>query len=182
MPLPPYLQLPMDFSKNFPMNSWKFYLLKYYEKAYKTDTKYSIGIWEDPAKYPLDLIWLNSSYHSENNLEWKVLTYILWSCYDDHSRYTLDSHGCAPISISTLSMTIGFVEDGWILDAGDKALEAEIKISGKYPELEVTISDEGHIKVRRSDSTKDYIEIGKDIIALLEAAETILKAEGKAVS
>lgn len=180
LPLPQAMELPEDLAKKFSMNDWKYYLLKYSAKAYKTDTSYSIGIWEDRDKYPLDLIWLNSSRHSENNLEWKMLTYILWKCYEDHIFYALDNHGCSPINITKISMTIGFVKDGWILDAGDKAADAEIKISGKYPELELTRPADGLIKIRRGDSSKDYIEIGQDIITLLEPAEPATKAEGEA--
>ena len=46
-------------------------------------------VWDDFSKYPLDLILLNSSQHSEGNLEWMMMTFLLMNVLADNEKYYL---------------------------------------------------------------------------------------------
>ena len=154
--------------KEFDKESdWQYYVAKYPEASNFDFTSYGIGTWDDKEHWPLDLILLNSSYHSKDNLEWKMLNRIVWSKLGGDNRlYQLDNHGSRPIEINRVSTTINFANNSWeIMSELDVPAIINIiqGIDCKYNDDEgyyyVTFLDKKHIM--------DYVELGVKLAKLL---------------
>jgi len=152
---------------------WQYYIAKYPKESTHQGTRYGIGVWDDFSKYPLDLILLNSSQHSEGNLEWMMMTYLLMKVLKDGEggdRYYLDEHGCHPISMESGS-AIQFKHGKWLIECSK---DISSIIQEKYPNLSIE-SEDGKITVDFGDSNYnwDYIELGKKLVEILEGANEI---------
>lgn len=168
------IEIPEDFSKLedsykiFDIKDWKYYQSKYRSRCFRDYARYGIGVWDDKENYPLDLIMLNSSQHSKANLEWMMLTHILWTLYEDHNKYQLDDHGCSPILLTHAGSSIGFGKGKWNIET---ELDIIPSIHNKYPNWNVSQEDKKIITVDFGDDIDgvDYIEMGQQIIALIES-------------
>ena len=102
--IPENFSLLDDSYKNFSSKDWKYYMAKYRSRCFRENSRYGIGVWNNLKEYPLDIIMLNSSQHSESNLEWMMLTNILWTILGNNNVYRLDDHG--RVEIETIQFLI----------------------------------------------------------------------------
>lgn len=172
MPLPSGFLLPEKLCKHFDIRDWKYYIAKYPIQSTHQWTRYGIGVWDDFTKYPLDLILLNSSQHSEGNLEWMMMTFLLNNVLANSEKYYLDEHGCHPISIKKCASAIQFKHGKWLIESGKDLVPT---ISIKFPNLIVEKAEDEKIIVDFGDDNYglDYIELGQKLVKLLEDAEDI---------
>lgn len=153
---------PNQFDK---FSDWKYYVTKYPNESNRENTHYGMAIWDDRATYPLDMILLNSSYHSENYLEWMMMTYLLYNKIDKGISCSLDPHGCHPIQIHTNS--IGFKNGGWKVYT-DSNLTS--KLAGRTDILITPYSPNEYSITLTSSAALDYdyIDLGIDLVELLK--------------
>lgn len=172
MPFPDALPEPCDSCKRFDIKDWKYYIAKYPEQSTHQWTRYGIGVWDDCKAYPLDLVLLNSSQHSEGNLEWMMMTFLLHNVLADSEKYYLDEHGCRPISIKKSASAIQFKHGKWLIECSKDLLPT---ITTKYPDLIVEKTEDEKITVDFGDSHNDldYIELGQKLVELLEESNAI---------
>ena len=167
MPLPSEFLPSETLWTQFDIKDWKYYVAKYPTESTHQCTRYGIGVWDDFSNYPLDLILLNSSQHSENNLEWMMMTFLLKNVLSDDEKYYLDEHGCRPISIKQNASAIQFKHGKWLIECCKDVVPI---ITDRYPNLEVGKTEDKKVTVDfGSDNCgMDYIELGKMLIKLLE--------------
>jgi hypothetical protein len=172
MPLPSKFLTTEDLCKHFDIRDWKYYIAKYPEQSTHQWTRYGIGVWDDFSKYPLDLILLNSSQHSEGNLEWMMMTYLLKNVLADNEKYYLDEHGCSPISILRSASAIQFKHGKWLIECSKDLIPA---IKSKYPDLITSKTEDEKITVDFGDKNDslDYIDLGRMLVALIEEVDVI---------
>ena len=173
MPIPSDFLAPEELCKHFDIRDWKYYIAKYPIKATHQWTRYGIGVWDDFTKYPLDLILLNSSQHSEGNLEWMMMTFLLNNVLDDNEKYYLDEHGCHPISVKESASAIQFKHGKWLLESNNDLVST---IKERFPGLIVEKTEDGKVTVDFGDSNYglDYIELGQKLVWLLEEAPAVI--------
>lgn len=115
-----------DFTKN-PPETWRFYAQKYAKEitvAYRAiDYGYmyfnsvsATNPFDDRAPY-LDVMVLQSSYFSQNNVAWKMMHYILHERCKDKYHMFLYHMGGAPIMLPKISSDaiLDMQSDGWHL-------------------------------------------------------------------
>jgi len=173
MPLPQEFLASDELCKRFDIRDWKYYIAKYPKKSTNQGTRYGIGVWDDFANNPLDLVLLNSSQHSEGNLEWMMMTFLLKNVLADDEKYYLDEHGCHPISIKKSASAIQFKHGKWLLESSNDLYPV---IKGRYPDLKVEKTEEGKVTVDFGNNNfgLDYIELGQKLVELLEGVNVIL--------
>lgn len=147
-------------------SDWKYYVAKYPNESNRENTHYGMAVWDDHAKYPLDMILLNSSYHSENYLEWMMMTYLLYNKIGkDTIPCSLDPHGCHPIQIHTNS--IGFKNGGWQVYS-DSNLTS--KLAGRK-DVQITPNSLNEYSITLTQFAApyyDYIDLGMELVDLLK--------------
>lgn len=170
MPLPSDFLTPEELCKHFDIRDWKYYLAKYPIQSTHQWTRYGIGVWDDYTNYPLDLILLNSSQHSEGNLEWMMMTFLLKNVLEDNEKYGLDEHGCSPISIKKSAAAIQFKHGKWLIESSKDIVPA---ITTKFPNLIVEKTEDEKITIDfgASNYDLDYIELGQELIKILEQTD-----------
>lgn len=167
MPLPDALLNPSDSCKRFDIKNWKYYIAKYPEQSTHQWTRYGIGVWDDFSKYPLDLIILNSSQHSEGNLEWMMMTFLLKNILNNDEKYHLDVHGCHPISIKKTASAIQFKQGKWLIECSNNLIQG-IKEQLSNFSIEEIGDNKISIDFGSEDCDLDYIELGLKLVRLLE--------------
>ena len=176
MPLPSDFLSTEELCKKFDINDWRYYVAKYPQESNADWTKYGIGVWENIDEYPLDLILLNSSAHSEGNLEWMMMTRLLWVLMGNNDKYMLDGHGCQPILMTNCgASTIQFKKDKWFVHSQPgtiKAIEDKCQncrnciISEKNEE---SIAVALLVESEPVEPKIDYIDLGRKLIAIIES-------------
>jgi len=176
MPLPVDLLAPEELCKHFKISDWRYYIAKYPMQSTHQWTRYGIGVWDDFTKYPLDLVILNSSQHSEGNLEWMMMTFLLKNVLADNEKYDLDDHGCHPISIKKSASAIQFKHGKWLIESSKDMVSA---ITAKFPDLIVEKTEDEKVTIDFGDNNYglDYIELGQELVGLLEEANVISAEE-----
>lgn len=170
MPLPSGFLVPEELCKHFGINDWKYYIAKYPIQSTHQCTRYGIGVWDDFSKYPLDLILLNSSQHSEGNLEWMMMTFLLNNVLADSEKYYLDEHGCHPISIKKSASAIQFKHGKWLVECSKDLVPT---IAEKLPGIIIEKAEEEKIIIVDFGDDNyglDYIELGQKLVELIEEA------------
>ncbi|MDO4510321.1 MAG: DUF262 domain-containing protein [Bacteroidales bacterium] len=154
--------------KRFKIDQWQYYHAKYKSRCFREGTRYGIGVWDDYDAFPLDLAMLNSSQHSEANLEWRMMTHILWTMYDDHNKYRLDDHGCSLMVLTEYNSAIGFKEGKWVVETKQDIMS---HITSEYPKWSIEKDDNQKfiIGLTEDDQSMDYIELGQKIISIIES-------------
>lgn len=167
------IELPENFSNlkdnnKFCIDDWKYYHVKYTNYCLREKTRYGMGVWDDKEKYPLDLIILNSSQHSKNNLEWMMLTNILWNLIKTDNSYQLDDHGCNPILLTKSASSIGFYKGKWNIET---MLDIVPVIKEKHPDWILQKSENEQVITVNfdKDNNMDYVEMGKELISIIES-------------
>ena len=166
MPIPSYLLPSEELCKHFDIRDWRYYIAKYPMQSTHQWTRYGIGVWDDFSKYPLDLILLNSSQHSEGNLEWMMMTFLLMNVLADNEKYYLDEHGCSPISIKKSASAIQFMHGKWLIECSKDIVPT---ITDNFPSLSIEKTGDEKITVDFGDSDYglDYIELGLKLVEIL---------------
>ena len=168
------IEIPKDYSeiddyyKMFSLKDWKYYQAKYQNRCFREYARYGIGVWDNQKEYPLDLVMLNSSQHSDANLEWMMLTNILWTLYDDHNIYQLKDLGCKPILLTQCASTIWFCHGKWHIET---LLNIVPSILSEHPDW-IIEQEEGNkmsVDFGGNDEGMDYIEMGQYLIACVES-------------
>lgn len=169
MPIPSYLLPSEELCKHFDIRDWRYYIAKYPMQSTHQWTRYGIGVWDDFSKYPLDLILLNSSQHSEGNLEWMMMTFLLMNVLADNEKYYLDEHGCSPISIKKSASAIQFMHGKWLIECSKDIVPT---ITDNFPSLSIEKTGDEKITVDFGDSDYglDYIELGLKLVEILDEA------------
>ena len=169
MPIPSYLLPSEELCKHFDIRDWRYYIAKYPMQSTHQWTRYGIGVWDDFSKYPLDLILLNSSQHSEGNLEWMMMTFLLMNVLADNEKYYLDEHGCHPISIKKSASAIQFMHGKWLIECSKDIVPT---ITDNFPSLSIEKTGDEKITVDFGDSDYglDYIELGLKLVEILNEA------------
>ena len=172
MRLPSDFLTPEELCKHFDIRDWKYYIAKYPMQSTHQWTRYGIGVWDDFSKYPLDLILLNSSQHSESNLEWMMMTFLLKNILADNEKYYLDEHGCHPISIKESASAIQFKHGKWLIESNKDLVP---NITAKFPDLIVKKIEDEKVTIDFGDNNYglDYIELGRKLVELLEECNAI---------
>ena len=172
MPFPSEFLSPEVLCKQFDIKDWKYYIAKYPMQSTHQCTRYGIGVWDNFSKYPLDLILLNSTQHSEGNLEWMMMTFLLKNVLADNEKYYLDEHGCHPLSIKESASAIQFKHGKWLIESS-KDLVPTIKV--KFPGLIIEKTEDEMVAIDFDDSNYglDYIELGQKLVELIETTKAI---------
>lgn len=167
MPVPAELKSPEEKCLEFSIRDWKYYVAKYPFESNRDYTRYGMGVWDNRDKNPLDLIILNSSQHSENNLEWMMMTNILWNRLGNNQIYQLDDHGCSPILITICGAAIGFKNGVWFVEA---LIDIASIIAHNYPELIVNVQEGENVTIDlpEEEDTMDYIDLGILLVRIIE--------------
>ena len=169
MPVPSDLLPSEELCKHFSIRDWRYYIAKYPIQSTHQWTRYGICVWDDFSKYPLDLILLNSSQHSEGNLEWMMMTFLLMNVLADNEKYYLDEHGCSPISIKKSASAIQFMHGKWLIECSKDIVPT---ITDNFPSLSIEKTGDEKITVDFGDSDYglDYIELGLKLVEILNEA------------
>jgi hypothetical protein len=155
----------------FGIDSWQYYMIKYLS-ANREDTSYGCYAWDDKIKRPLEIIILNSSYHSIYNIEWKMLNHILFSeIRDDNETYSLDNHASRPVVLNKLGISLTITQNGWQMICNNADVITALQSKPQYVITHNESSDSGEFLVNMSakNSSMDYIELAKQLIADIEA-------------
>jgi hypothetical protein len=176
MPLPSEFLAPGELCKHFDIRDWKYYIAKYPVQSTHQWTRYGIGVWDDFSKYPLDLILLNSSQHSESNLEWMMMTFLLKNVLANDEKYYLDEHGCHPISIKKSASAIQFKQGKWLIECNKDLFPS---ITSNFTGFIIEKTEDEKITVDFGDNNfgLDYIELGRKLVELLEEANAVSARE-----
>lgn len=163
---------------NISKKSWKYYMVRY-PNDWNTSRYDSQGIyhWDDYATKPLEVIMLNSSYHSDYNLEWNILNLTLSCAFpDDHC--TVDPHGHSPIKLLKANAFLNAVQDGWVLSTYENNFPfkeiGDIKFGNdgikKYSLIDSVSDTDGLIcKTILVPNDTDYNEFGIELINDIES-------------
>ena len=166
MPASQGLLSPEEKCKEFGNEDWRYYLAKYPTESNRMYTRYGIMMWDDKDARPLELIILNSSQHSGDNLEWSMMNHILYGKLNNGVAYSLDAHGCSPVVITSSASTLNFKQEGWRLHTtkdivplleGDSGIDCSKQGDEDYL---IRFAQESHIM--------DYVELGLLIVEKLE--------------
>lgn len=166
-----HLLEPEEKCKEFGLKSWQYYMAKYIS-ANRQDTKYGCYAWDDRKGKPIEMIILNSSQHSSNNIEWRMLNHILISeLWDDNVNYSLDPHASSPFVMNKYHISFDITQSGWKVGCEDQNLINSLERNDLYSIKLTCISDEGNYYLfdfneQRNDL--DYIDLAKVIVMNIE--------------
>ena len=172
-PNPDMLLSPSEKSKEFSIDSWKYYMVKY-QSSNRSDTRYGCYAWDDKENHPLELVILNSSYHSIYNIEWKMLNHILASeLWDDNDKYSLDYHASSPFVMNKYGITITITQSGWQIQCNNPEIIDAISQNELYSVNAITSDDSSPSNTYLADfkvqqTELDYIDLAKMIINDIE--------------
>lgn len=149
---------------------WQYYLAKYPE-ASNFDSTYGIGIWDDKDHWPLDLILLNSSYHSADNLEWKMMNLTVFNLLGDQNIYKIERHGSSPLEITSTSSTIDFQHNKWIVHTAIDLNEV-INHIGEVSLDQITDKPNLYeVRFKSPIHKMDYVELGTKLALALNISK-----------
>lgn len=149
---------------------WQYYLAKYPE-ASNFDSTYGIGIWDDKDHWPLDLILLNSSYHSADNLEWKMMNLTVFNLLGDQNIYKIERHGSSPLEITSTSSTIDFQHNKWIVHTAIDLNEV-INHIGEISLDQITDKPNLYeVRFKSPIHKMDYVELGTKLAIALNISK-----------
>ena len=157
--------------KEFGIKDWQYYITKY-QSANREDTSYGCYAWDDKDDRPLEMVILNSSYHSIYNIEWKMLNHILVSeLWDDNDKYSLDPHASSPFIMNKCGVTLTITQNGWKITCNDSEVIDKISSNELFNITSLTDEDNSYLVDFKTDSSEmDYIDLAKVFIKEVEAA------------
>lgn len=149
---------------------WQYYLAKYPE-ASNFDSTYGIGVWDNKNHWPLDLILLNSSYHSADNLEWKMMNLTVFNLLGDQNIYKIERHGSSPLEITSTSSTIDFQHNKWIVHTAIDLNEVVNQIEDVSFDQITDKPNLYEVKFNSPSHKMDYVELGKKLAIALNISK-----------
>jgi len=160
---------PQDKCKEFDVKSWQYYMIKY-PGANREDTVWGCYAWDDKENRPLEMVILNSSYHSIYNIEWKMLNHILVDeLWDDNNKYSLDPHASSPFVMNKMGVTLSITQNGWQMNCNDSRIIDKINDNELYSVTKVQDQETMYLcDFLSQDSAMDYIDLAKQIISDIE--------------
>ena len=162
---------PQEKCKEFDITSWQYYMAKY-GNANREDTKYGCYAWDDKEERPLEIVILNSSQHSDMNLEWKMLNHILVDeMWDNNVNYSLDPHASSPFVLNKYSISLTITQRGWKVRCDDLNMINTLKRNDHYSINPTGISEEWNYYLfdfKKQQNDMDYIDLAKIIIKDIE--------------
>ncbi len=169
------LKDPSEKCQEFDIHSWQYYMTKYPIESNNQWTKYGCYAWDDRENRPLEMVMLNSSYHSKGNIEWLVLNYILYQKLNDYDKYALDEHASSPMVIRQTGLSLSITQEGWKLECEKDEIINFLREKSYYNIKDSGIPEESvkkaYIIDQTTNSNMDYIELGivitKDIQSVL---------------
>ena len=165
------LKEPNSKCKEFGIDSWQYYMAKY-KSSNIEGTTYGCYAWDDKQKRPLEIVILNSSYHSIYNIEWKMLNHILISeLWDNNEKYSLDPHASSPFVMNKCGVTLTITQDGWLINCNENSIIQKIEDNGLYTVSPLQNEDTLYLcKFKDFSCGMDYIDLGKLIVSDIEDA------------
>ena len=172
------LEEPHQKCRQFSIKSWQYYMAKY-RSANREDTSYGCYAWDDKMNKPIEMVILNSSYHSNYNIEWKMLNHILVSeLWDDNDRYSLDPHASSPFVMNKCGVTLSITQDGWLMTCNNENVVNCLYNNDTYSIANVEGEDNTYLVDFKYDATEmDYIDLAKMVINNIEVALESTKQE-----
>lgn len=174
------LKEPSEKCKEFDIKDWKYYMVKY-NSANREDTSWGCYAWDDKENRPLEMVILNSSYHSKYNIEWKMLNHILVSeLWDGNDKYSLDPHASSPFVMNKLGITLSISQEGWVMQCSNENIIEKITESSEYSICKYGEEDNIYLVDFASDeSSLDYIDLAKILIGDIENAHVAISANNE---
>lgn len=165
------LKVPIEKCKEFRVNTWQYYLAKY-NSANRTDTRYGCYAWDDKENKPLEIIILNSSYHSIYNIEWKMLNHILMSeLWDNNVKYSLDPHASHPFVMNKCPATLTITQNGWQVHCDNQEVFEKLSSNKSIIVISNDDADDSYtyiVDISPNTENMDYIDLAKVIVKEIE--------------
>ena len=156
--------------KEFSIKSWQYYMTKY-ESANREDTSYGCYAWDDKENRPMEMVILNSSYHSIYNIEWKMLNHILVSeLWDNNVKYSLDPHASSPFVMNKCGVTFSITQNGWKMTCNNDTIINNINNSQIYTIIKTEEENTFIVDFANNSNEMDYIDLAKTVITKIENA------------
>jgi hypothetical protein len=170
------LEEPHQKCRQFSIKSWQYYMAKY-RSANREDTSYGCYAWDDKINKPMEMVILNSSYHSSYNIEWKMLNHILVSeLWDDNERYSLDPHASSPFVMNKCGVTLSITQRGWLMTCNNAEVITVLCNKELYSVTAIPDEDNSYLVDFKTESPEiDYIDLAKSLIKDVEAAYACIK-------
>ena len=164
--------------KDYGIDTWQYYYVKY-PSSNIYETKYGCYAWDDIDNKPLEMVILNSAYHSVYNIEWKMLNRILFSeLLNMNVNVTLNNHS-DPIVLNEYGISLDVTQQGWRIGCSN----AEI-IDAMKDNEQLNVSPVGEdaptsymVSFRNNDNCQDMIDLGKLIVKEIESSYNLINTE-----
>lgn len=159
--------------KEFRTDSWQYYYVKY-SGSNKSDTNYGCYAWDDLQNNPLEMLILNSSYHSIYNIEWFVLNRILYcELMNNNVNVDLKQHS-DPVILNDFGISMTIKQQGWLIGCNKTEIIDALKSNDRF-----NVSAIGEdaptsyiISFRNRDCGQDMIDLGILIVKEIESVYT----------
>ena len=159
--------------KEFRTDSWQYYYVKY-SGSNKSDTNYGCYAWDDLQNKPLEMLILNSSYHSIYNIEWFVLNRILYcELMNNNVNVDLKQHS-DPVILNDFGISMTIKQQGWLIGCNKTEIIDALKSNDRF-----NVSAIGEdaptsyiISFRNRDCGQDMIDLGILIVKEIESVYT----------
>jgi hypothetical protein len=174
------LEEPHQKCRQFSIKSWQYYMAKY-RSANREDTSYGCYAWDDKINKPMEMVILNSSYHSSYNIEWKMLNHILVSeLWDDNERYSLDPHASSPFVMNKCGVTLSITQRGWLMTCNNAEVITVLCNKELYSVTAIPDEDNSYLVDFKTESPEiDYIDLAKSLIKDVEAAYACIRTSSQ---
>ena len=169
------LKNPDEKCKEFDITSWQYYMTKY-PSANRESTTYGCYAWDDKDNKPLEMVILNSSYHSPYYIEWKMLNHILfYEVRDGSGNYGLDPHASSPFVMNKYGVTLSIMQNGWKMTCNNENVISSLEDNQLYSISLVPDEENTYMVDFKNDPIEmDYIDLAKNIIKDIESAFAVL--------
>ncbi len=166
-----------EICENYEIDTWQYYYVKY-PSSNIYDTKYGCYAWDEIDNKPLEMVILNSSYHSAYNIEWKMLNRILFcELKDMNINVTLNNHS-DPLVLNDYGISFDITQQGWqiacndnkVIDALENDESFKVSVVGEEtPNL--------HIVDFGQNDDFDYIDLAKQIVDSIKSVYSTMQKE-----
>lgn len=154
----------------FGIDTWQYYYVKY-PGSNKCDTSYGCYAWDDKQNNPLEMVILNSSYHSIYNIEWFVLNHILF-CELSKNQVNVDlKNHSDPVILNDYGISMTIKQHGWQIGCNKTEIIDALKSNDMF-----NVSAIGEdaptsyiISFRNYENGQDMIDLGILIVKEIES-------------
>lgn len=156
--------------KEFGIDTWQYYYVKY-PSSNKCDTSYGCYIWDDIENKPLEMVILNSRYHSIYNIEWIMLNHILFSeLIKGEVNVELQNHS-DPVILNDYGISMTIKQEGWLIGCNKTEIIDALKSNDRFNVSAIgEDAPSSHIiSFRNRDYDEDMIDLGILIVKEIES-------------